>query len=248
MSYSRTKLLSVIIPVYNEEECIGTLLRKLLELGLQSQGFEIELLVIDDCSEDKTVEIVRKFSNVKLFLQEKNRGKGAAVRRGLQECQGDWILIQDGDLEYDPNDYSKILEALTNSNMSVYGSRVLGQIEERGKVFPFVGKHPKQSIGPWVAAMLLTCWTFMLYGKWITDLLTAYKLYPADFIKNEKLETTGFETDHEITARLIRKGYKIVEVPIAYDPRSIKEGKKIKPIDGFIAMWTLLKYKFKKIA
>jgi len=127
----------------------------------------------------------------------------------------------------------------------VYGSRTKGQYQT-GRKLPFPGKHVEQSVGPWEAGVLLTLWTAMIHGAWITDTLTAYKLYPAKAVKTMVLRTKGFETDHEITAKLIRQGLRIVEVPIRYYPRSLEEGKKIKPSDGFIAVWTLLKFRFVK--
>jgi hypothetical protein len=133
-----------------------------------------------------------------------------------------------------------MLRALETGADSIYGSRVLGQIRSSG----WTGRHPAQSLGPWLAGVILSVWTFLLYRHWISDTLTAYKLYPAQILKAMKLETSGFETDHEITAKLIRGGLKIVEVPISYHPRSAEEGKKIKPRDGFIAVWTLLKFRF----
>src|SRR5690606_6349667 len=122
--------------------------------------------------------------------------------------------------------------------------RTLGQRRLQGGFTPFPGKHPTQKVGPWTAGVLLTLWTALMYGRWITDTLTAYKLYPAKAVKSMSLRTSGFETDHEITAKLIRSGHRIVEVPIAYFPRSAEEGKKIKATDGLIAVWTLLKFRF----
>jgi dolichol-phosphate mannosyltransferase len=122
---------------------------------------------------------------------------------------------------------------------------VLGQIRASGwSLTP--GKNPAQGFGPWFAGVVLSLWTCLLYGRWISDTLTAYKLYPAKVLKEMKIDTRGFETDHEITAKLIRAGMRITEVPISYRPRSLAEGKKIKPRDGLIAVWTLLEYRFKK--
>lgn len=238
--------LSVVIPAYNESAYIGTLLEKIAEVDTGTLGFEKEILVVNDGSTDNTEQIVRGFAStgVRCFNQTPNQGKGRAVRRGILEATGDYILIQDADLEYDPFDYLVILAALSSGADSVYGSRTLGQLRKNGwSLTP--GRHPNQSFGPWLAGALLSVWTLLLYGRWIGDTLTAYKLYPAAFIKSLKLETSGFETDHEITARLIRAGCKIVEAPIGYEPRSASEGKKIKASDGLIAVWTLLRFRFK---
>jgi dolichol-phosphate mannosyltransferase len=238
------QLLSIVIPAYNEAEFIGTLLRRILAVPTEQLGFEKELIVVDDGSKDKTAEIARGFAGVKVFSQAPNQGKGRAVRRGIRESSGSFILIQDADLEYDPMDYLTLLRALGPRGESVYGSRILGQIRARKGSRLFPGRHPQQGFGPWLAGQLLTVWTCLLYGKWITDTLTAYKLYPAAAVRSMRVRTSGFETDHEITAKLIRGGHRIVEVPISYFPRSVEAGKKIKPRDGFIAVWTLLKFRF----
>ena len=236
--------LSIVIPAYNEGAFIGTLLGKIIAVPTESLGFAKEIIVVDDGSKDNTAEVASSFPGVRCFRQVPNQGKGKAVRRGIREAIGQYILIQDADLEYDPNDYLPMLSALREKKADVvYGSRTLGQsAKQGGSVFP--GKHPQQSVGPWLASVLLTLWTALIFRRWITDTLTAYKLYPADIVKNMNVRTSGFETDHEITAKLIRLRQKIVEVPISYHPRSRKEGKKIKALDGFIAVWTLLRFRF----
>jgi dolichol-phosphate mannosyltransferase len=241
------KKLSIVIPAYNESAFIGTLLEKFAQVDTRPLGFEKEVLVVNDGSTDDTAVIVRGFESagVRCFDQVLNQGKGRAVRRGIVEASGEYILVQDADLEYDPADYLVILGALASGVDSVYGSRTLRQFRKPGWSFT-PGRHPQQGFGPWLAGALLSAWTLLWYGRWISDTLTAYKLYPAPFLKKLKLETSGFETDHEITARLIRAGCRIGEVPIAYHPRSASEGKKIKPRDGVIAAWTLLKFRFKR--
>ena len=237
------RLLSIVIPAYNEAESIGKLLGIIQFIPTESLGYEKEIIVVDDGSKDKTGEIARSVPGIKVFTQVHNQGKGKAVQRGIRESTGELILIQDADLEYDPNDYLALLSALKPGADAVYGSRTLGQFREHGwSICP--GRHPEQGFGPWLAGVLLTLWTAIWYGVWITDTLTAYKLYPAKAVRAMQLRTSGFETDHEITARLVRGGYNIVEVPIAYLPRSVEEGKKIKPSDGFIAVWTLFKFRF----
>ena len=241
-------LLSIVIPAYNEEAFIGTLIERILAVPVENLGFSKELIVVNDGSRDKTAEVAQSFTKrypqVRCFSQS-NQGKGKAVRRGIQEAVGDYVLIQDADLEYDPQDYVALLEGLHQGDV-VYGSRTLGQRRNQVAFTLYPGRHAEQGFGPWMAGVLLTLWTALIYGRWITDTLTAYKLYPARAVKNMRLETTGFETDHEITAKLIRQGLRIVEVPIRYYPRSREEGKKIKPRDGLIAVWTLLRFRFAK--
>ncbi len=234
--------LSIIIPSYNEENFIGPLLEKILGIDLNPVGFEKEIIVIDDGSTDCTKSIAQGYSHVRV-LSQSNQGKGKAVQTGIRASTGDWILIQDSDLEYHPEDYIPMLSAISSSNESIYGSRILGQIQKNGwRWFP--GKHPHQHVGPWLAGVILSVWTWALYGCWISDTLTGYKLYPAKILKQLILKTHGFETDHEITAKLKKAKITIKEIPIHYSPRTSEEGKKIKAKDGFIAMWTLLKYRF----
>jgi len=237
-------LLSIVIPGYNEEAFIGELLRRIIAVDTESLGFSKEIIVVDDGSTDRTGEIARSFGAVRVFTQLPNQGKGRAVQMGIRESTGDYILVQDADLEYDPNDYGRLLQALQRGADSVYGSRILGQMEKRPGFTLFPGRHPEQRFGPWLAGQILTLWTWLLYFRWITDTLTAYKLYPAAVVKSMNVRTHGFETDHEITAKLVRRGCRIIEEPIEYLPRSVEAGKKIKPRDGFIAVWTLLKYRF----
>jgi dolichol-phosphate mannosyltransferase len=241
------QVLSIVIPAYNEGAFIGTLIERILQVPVETMGFEKQILVVNDGSKDNTEEVARSFAfrypQVQVFTQVPNQGKGRAVQRGIRESTGDYILIQDADLEYDPNDYLALLEGLKNADV-VYGSRTLGQWKKQKGFALFPGRHPRQSAGPWLAGALLTLWTMLIYGRWITDTLTAYKLYPAAPVKDMNLRTHGFETDHEITAKLIRRKLRIAEVPIAYYPRSREEGKKIKATDGLIAVWTLLRFRF----
>jgi len=241
--------LSIVIPAYNEEAFIATLLKQVVAVPTERLGFTKEILVVNDGSKDGTEGAARRFAEshpeVKVLTQVPNQGKGKAVRRGIQESTGDYVLIQDADLEYDPQDYLGLLGALgSGGRVSVYGSRTMGQARLQKGFTLFWGRHAEQQFGPWLAGQLLTLWTLLLYGTQITDTLTAYKLYPAKAVQAMEIKTSGFETDHEITAKLLRGGVRIVEVPIAYQPRSEEEGKKIKPIDGLIAVWTLLKYRF----
>ena len=241
-------VLSIVIPAYNEEAFLGTLIDRILAVPVETLGFSKELIIVNDGSRDKTAEVAQSFADryreVRCFSQH-NQGKGKAVRRGIEEASGDFVLVQDADLEYDPQDYIALLEGLRQADV-VYGSRTLGQRREQPAFTWCPGRHPQQGFGPWVAGVLLTLWTGLIYARWITDTLTAYELYPAQTVKKMRLRTTGFETDHEITAKLIRQGLRIMEVPIRYYPRSREEGKKIKPSDGLIAVWTLLRFRFAK--
>jgi len=236
--------LSIIIPAYNEERYIRTLLQKIADVPAERIGFEKEIIVVDDGSSDRTFAESSGIVGVRVLKQIPNQGKGRAVQRGVREATGDFILVQDADLEYDPRDYLSMLEALPPEKaVCIYGSRTLGQIKERGWGW-LPGKHPRQGFGPWLAGCVLSIWTFVLYQRWITDTLTAYKIYPASIIRGFSVKTCGFETDHELTAKLIQSGVEIVEVPIRYEPRSRAEGKKIKLKDGWVALWTLVRFRF----
>lgn len=236
-------VLSIVIPAFNEAEFIGTLLARIAAVPTESLGYSKEIIVIDDGSKDDTGKIAAGFPGVTVLTQVPNQGKGRAVQRGIREATGDYVLVQDADLEYNPEDYMRLLAALAPGVGAVYGSRTLGQRRSSGFTL-FPGRHPEQSLGPWLAGQILTLWTWMLYWRWITDTLTAYKLYTTPEVKRMQVRTSGFETDHEITAKLIRSGSRIVEVPIEYHPRGVEAGKKIRPRDGLIAVWTLLRFRF----
>ncbi len=235
--------LSIVIPAYNESAFIGTLLKRIDAVPTQSQGFEKDIIVVDDGSKDATAQIATGFPNVRV-LRQTNQGKGAAVQNGIRAAKGDYVIVQDADLEYDPADYLPMLKKIdANHRTVVYGSRLLGQKRDHPHVWPS-GRHPKQRLGAWMANRLLTLWTAVLFGRWISDPLTAYKLYPTSLLKRFHVRTCGFESDHELTAKIIKAGHPIVEVPISYSPRSLEEGKKIRARDGLIAIWTLLRFRF----
>jgi glycosyltransferase involved in cell wall biosynthesis len=238
------KTLSIVIPAYNEAAYIQPLLRKIIAVQTELIDFRKEIIVVDDGSTDGTAQLASCFEGVKVIRQH-NAGKGAAVQAGVAQATGEYILIQDADLEYDPSDYMLMLRALNDrENVAVYGSRPREVIRKFGWNWPFPGRHENQGLGPWIANAILSLVTFGLYGRWITDTLTAYKLYPTRILRSFRVRTRGFETDHELSAKLIRSGIEIVEVPIAYQPRSTKEGKKIRGRDGLIAVWTLLRFRF----
>ena len=235
---------SIVIPAYNEEAFIATLLERVQQVPTESIGYRQEIIVVDDGSKDATAEKVAAFPAVRLIRQA-NQGKGAAVQRGVKEATGDFVLVQDADLEYDPDDYMPLLAALQgDANAAVYGSRIKGVIRDHGWHWPFPGKKPGQSIGPWGMNVLLSLVTFLLYGRWITDMLTGYKIYPRSFLNSITVKTAGFETDHELSAKLFKKRYQVREVPVAYLPRSREEGKKITPLDGVKAIYVLFRFRF----
>jgi len=237
-------LLSIVVPAYNEEAFIGTVLKTILAVDATGLGFTKEVIVVNDGSRDGTEAAVRAIPEVRLVNQTPNQGRGAALRRGVLEAAGDYILFQDADLEYDPRDYPALLKVLGNGVEAVYGNRLSGVIEQHGwGLFP--GKHPRQSIAPWAAALVIRAWTSMLVGRWVPDMFTGIKLYPARVLKRLRLETNGFEFDHEVTVKMYRAGVKFGEAPIRYNPRSLEEGKKIRPRDGLIALWTVLRYRLK---
>lgn len=235
------RTLSIVIPAYNEEAHIGKLLELIAAVPTETLGWQKELIVVDDGSKDRTAEVASAHAGVRVVRQA-NGGKGKAVQRGIEEATGEYVLVQDADLEYDPADYLPMLEALGPDTI-VYGSRTRGVVARHESRSGCPGRHPQQDLGPWVAGVALTAWTLCLYGHVVTDTLTAYKLYPTKVLRELDVKTHGFETDHELTAKFIRRGYRIVEVPIGYRPRSIEEGKKIRMRDGFIAVWTLLRYR-----
>lgn len=227
--------LSVIIPVYNEKNTILALLAKMddVEFGLVQK----ELIIVDDGSIDGTRDLLKTVENKYVVIyQEKNIGKGSAIRTGLERATGDWVVIQDADLEYDPNDLKKMLEEMQKTNAQVvYGSRRLhhNYFDERhsGHIFAIGG-------------IFLTWLTNLLYNIDITDEPTCYKMFKTDLLKSLNLTCKRFEFCPEVTAKIAKCGIKIYEVPINYFPRHTTEGKKINWRDGLEAIWTLIKYRF----
>lgn len=226
------KIISVLIPCYNEATTIRTIIDRVRNVSLPA-NWQLELIIVDDASQDGTRNILRDYGNFfKILYHSKNQGKGSAVQTGLAQASGDYILIQDADLEYDPADIPLLLSALENSQSNVvYGSRNLGKKERRGKLIP--------RLGVW----LLTQEFNWLYGARLTDLWTCYKLFPKS---SAGLFVAGrFESELIFSARLIKSGYKISEVPISYQPRSLAEGKKIRYRDGIKGLWLLLVERFR---
>lgn len=225
--------LSIVIPAYNEERFIGRLLEQIKAVDLAPVGVQPEIIVVDDCSRDRTAEIASAVSGVRLHRMERNGGKGRAVRAGMALATGQYLIIQDADLEYDPQDYVPMMKALLDGGADiVYGSRYLGR-----------GRYPNQSLGAYLGGRSLSAIAWLFTGRYLTDTVTALKLFRREEIAALPLETSGFELDHEITARMLARGKRIEEVPIRYYPRTRAEGKKIGLRDWFIATRTLWKYR-----
>ena len=224
--------LSIIIPVYNEKNTILEILKRIDDLSLEE--IEKEIIIVDDCSKDGTKDIIKSLSgNYKTIFHELNQGKGAAIRTGLREATGDYVVIQDADLEYDPNDLKTMVDKMVAENSAVlYGSRRLNKKNTQHSGFQYY-------IGGW----FLTVLTNFLYGQRLTDEPTCYKMFKTELIKAMPLVCRRFEFCPEVTALVSLNGYKIKEIPISYFPRHKKEGKKICWHDAFVAVWVLLKYK-----
>ncbi|HTI37006.1 MAG TPA: glycosyltransferase family 2 protein [Vicinamibacterales bacterium] len=225
--------LSIIIPAYNEDRFIGTLLQQIDNVDLAQFGLTKEVIVVDDCSTDRTADIVAAMPGVRLLRMPKNGGKGRAVRAGVDASTGDYLIIQDADNEYDPQDYIPMVKALLEGSTDiVYGSRYMGK-----------GRYPNQSLTAYLGGRSLSIVAWLFTGRYLTDTVTALKLFRRAELAALPLETRGFELDHEITARMLARKRKILEVPIRYYPRSREEGKKIGLRDWFIGTRTFWKYR-----
>ena len=224
------------MPVYNEEETIEAILKRVLEVKL---SWEKEIIVVNDGSKDKTEEKIKFFKDKIVYIKQENRGKGAAVRAGLNRSTGDYVIIQDADLEYDPVQIPKLLEVADRyPNVAVYGSRLTSPPVLFGKNRTILLLH-------YFANRVFSLITSLIYGVWLTDMETGYKLFPRSAIAKMKLRANGFELEPEITAKLLKNGYKIREVAITTKPRDFKEGKKFNTVkDGAMALWGIFKYRF----
>ena len=220
--------LSVIIPVFNERATIQELLKRVDAVDLEK-----EVIIVDDCSTDGTREVLKEiWRNIHtVVFHDKNLGKGAAVRTGLKYASGDYVIVQDADLEYDPKDYKRLLAKAQEHHADVvYGSR-------------FVGTRPAMSVRHWVGNKLLTGLTNVLYGASLTDMETCYKLFRRELITGLHIQSNGFSVEPEITAKILKLGLSIHEVPVSYTGRTFSEGKKISWRDFVSAGWTLVKLK-----
>jgi glycosyltransferase involved in cell wall biosynthesis len=223
--------LTVIIPIYNEVDSLQEIVKRVINTALAW-----EIILVDDGSVDGTRELLKEMDgkdNVRVILHESNQGKGAAVRTGFDAARGDVLLIQDADLEYDPRDYPTLLKPLDEGIADVvYGSRFLG--------------GPRRVVMFWhmVANFLLTFMTNILYNTILSDMETGYKVFRRKVIEGMPLHAKRFDFEPEFTAKVLKRKYRIFEVPITFNPRDYSEGKKIKLKDAFEAVWTLLKYRF----
>jgi glycosyltransferase involved in cell wall biosynthesis len=223
--------LSVIIPIYNEVESIREIVNR-----VKNTRLAWEIILVDDGSKDGTRDLLKELDgkdSLRVILHEKNQGKGAAVRTGFDAARGDVLLIQDADLEYDPRDYPTLLKPIEEGIADVvYGSRFLG--------------GPRRVAMYWhmVANYMLTFMTNILYNTILSDMETGYKVFRRKVIEGMPLHSKRFDFEPEFTAKVLKRKYRIFEVPITFNPRDYSEGKKIKLKDAFEAVWTLLKYRF----
>jgi dolichol-phosphate mannosyltransferase len=230
--------ISILIPVYNEFRTLREVLERVCAASLP-EGCTKEIIVVDDGSTDGSADTIAEYTRAGIVISmhaESNAGKGAAIRAGITLASGDIILIQDGDLEYDPADYARIIEPILSGRANiVYGSR-------------FLGNPANMAFRNLLANRILTAAANLLYQAGISDEATAYKAFRASILRNLMLECRRFEFCPEVTAKVCRLGFKITEVPISYNARGIADGKKIRASDGFRALWTLIQYRFVPLA
>jgi glycosyltransferase involved in cell wall biosynthesis len=228
-------LLSIIIPVYNEKLTLKDLVERVLSVDLSSLNLEKELVVVDDCSHDGTLDVARRLADegkIRLVRHQENQGKGAALQTGFQNALGEIILIQDADLEYDPKEYPKLLKPILDGKADVvYGSR-------------FMGGEPHRVLYFWhyLGNKFLTLLSNMMTNLNLTDMETCYKVFRSEVLKNISFAERRFGFEPEVTAKIAKLGCRIYEVGISYTGRTYTEGKKINWKDGFRALWCIIKY------
>jgi glycosyltransferase involved in cell wall biosynthesis len=249
MNFTLRKL-SFLIPAYNEERTIRQVLDTLRNLSLY-QGVQKQLIVVNDCSSDNTEGEVQAFIQdfpeieVLYFKHATNMGKGGAIKTAIKVATGDYVIVQDADNEYDPEDINKILKKIIEEEaLVVYGSRILKQRAQTTTAF-FKGKHPDAYLGHYLGGVLVTVFTNIFGGARLTDEPTCYKCFQTELVKSFEIIENDFAWEPEITIKVLRKKIKIHEVPISYFPRSMDEGKKISWKDGVKALWTVVKYRLK---
>lgn len=216
--------LSVIVPVFNEAQTVVSAISKVLQ-----QKNVYEVIAVDDGSKDASLKMLKKIKNnkLKIIIHKNNLGKGSALADGIAASTGDYLIFQDADLEYSPSDYSRLLSKIS-PNAAVYGSRILSQ-SKHAYTRTYWGNVLITTLGNW------------LLGANLTDAYTCYKLIPVDIAKEMNIRARGFEVEAEITAKLVKAGVKIIEVPITYNPRTYEEGKKIKALDALKGAWMFFK-------
>ena len=231
---AKLRRLSIVVPVYNERNTLVEVVRRMRAVELPD-GIEREIIVVDDGSTDGSRDVLEQLgdSTVRVVLHDVNRGKGAALRTGFGHATGEYVLVQDADLEYDPEDWPNLLNPVLRGRARVvYGSR-------------FTGERRNMLLLHWIGNRFLSMTTNVLYNTTLSDMETCYKLLDRDLIEEMDLTSERFDIEPEITAKVLKRGIRIYEVPISYSGREFDEGKKITWRDGFAALWTLTKYRFR---
>ena len=226
--------LSIVIPVYNEKDTVSEIINRVLSAKVEADK---EIIIIDDGSVDGTRDVLKKLSeskpDLKIIFKENNSGKGDTLKEGFKHTSGDYVIVQDADLEYNPSDYQKLLELVKDKkNVAVYGSRFSGDYKDMTNLHFFGNK-------------LLTMLTNLIFRVSLTDMETCYKLIPGDFARRLDIKSKRFNFEPEITAKILKSGMTIMEVPITYKGRSFSDGKKITWKDGLSAVFTLIRFRFK---
>lgn len=243
--------LSIVIPVFNEEKLVSMLLEKVIGMD-PGAGIDKEIIIVDDGSGDGTLGAIQSFleSNpevgIRLLIHEKNRGKGAAVRTGFAAARGDILIVQDADLEYDPEEIPQVTAPIVSGRaMAVYGSRILREKElgRSGVCGLITGKHPHSYVLAYLGGVAITRFINLLTGARLTDEPTCYKCFHRSALDEIEIENDDFAWEPEVTMKLLRRGVEIEEVPVSYHPRNNDDGKKINWRDGIKALWTVWMYR-----